>query len=138
MTQSIAIAVVLFAGLGLLLSSVAFVRRYNARQQALVSGSLSRHQQPSYQVYSLGGRLEAGLPPPRPIRTSTRGGPVSRLPEERDAETGDELPTYGVASKAPAVDVLAYPPAAYAPGSLPPPYEREGEGTSAPRRSSGS
>ncbi|KZO96140.1 hypothetical protein CALVIDRAFT_134679 [Calocera viscosa TUFC12733] len=117
--QSIAIAIVLLAGSGLLISSLLFLRRYNRRQRELAAG-LARHQQ----LYFGPSALEAGRLP----HVGTAQAPVSRQPEPVDA-TGEELPTYGVASKSPAVEVVTYPPMVYAPpgNAEPPPYEMEGE-----------
>lgn len=126
------------AGLGLLLSSVLFIKRYQSRQRMLAAGAAARSShhpsllvsfsaqgQHPYGYFYSEGRVIPGVP--LSDRGRTAGGGVTRLPE-RDLEGGEDLPAYGVAAKEPRVEPLLYPPAAYAPAGngLPPPYEVEG------------
>ncbi|KZT55156.1 hypothetical protein CALCODRAFT_498976 [Calocera cornea HHB12733] len=143
------------AGAGLLLTLLVYLKRHRDRGLQRELAADRAHQQE--QNYFGPSTAEAGRLPlthmGMPVtgtgpgsRTGRSLAPVNRLPQQAE-EGAEELPTYGVALAAKAVEVegVAYPPAAYAPrgnGSAePPPYAvqaqaRQGE-PSHPRRASG-
>ncbi|EJT96721.1 hypothetical protein DACRYDRAFT_97509 [Dacryopinax primogenitus] len=145
--QTVAIVIVLMAGLSLLVSSLLFVRRYHSRQQMLASRFPSAPfgppvRQPSYYT----SQLEAGGAPPLLLPAQLQLPRVSRWPEGANPETGEQLPEYKVAAKSPVV--LTYPEMVYtgtgrAGMGEPPPYDaslgesgREDAGEPSARRGS--